>query len=667
MTVNKLFKYAVTSITTVTATALLIWQPPSYAISPDTQWFTPKPKDAPLADQRYHYELAKSALKKNDDLEFERHYNQLGNYPLVPYLDYAKIKNRLYEFEFSEIDRFLETNQGTFLEYRLREQLLHALAVKGKWAYFLTYYSDDMNQKSLRCQALYGRYITGEKHVLEHVSDIWVGGKSHPKACDPLFKKWRQAGYLTDDIAWTRFHNAMTNGKRSLARYVSRSMSKPYKHYADEYLGIHAYPGRIKQSRRFTEQSLKTQQIIAHGVKRFSRIDPLEALKEWERFEAQQLFPKELSTSTKIYLVKQLTYKGHTEAAEALIAHSQELRQKDVVERLIREALRNQQFDKVMQWITYLDESAQSEPRWQYWRARSMDELAGDQSQTNSHKIYQALSKTRGFYGFLSADKLNINYSLSHKPSDVSASTKLVVEQLPAVRRAKELWLKGNIEEAQAEWRFATKNMSNAELAAAGKIAQQWEWYNKGIHAMIRGNYWDDLDVRFPLAFKETVEKVAGMTTVAPTLIYAIARQESAFSQHARSSAGARGLMQLMPGTARQTAKKSGIKHRDSLLYDPEYNIQVGTRYLNELLGKYKGNRILAAAAYNAGPHRVRKWIERTPLALPYDIWIETIPFKETRGYVQNILAFSVIYAYKLGHEQTFVTPAETRPSLASQ
>lgn len=631
----------------------------AHALSPDAQWFTPKPNDSSLSDQRYHYELAKSALKQDDTAKFDAHYALLGDYPLIPYLDYSQIKQNLYQFDFTDINRFLETNKGTFLEYRLREQLLHSLAMKRRWDDYLAYDRPDIQQKGLLCHRLSARLATGDKTAMSDVAELWVGGKSHPKACDPLFKKWRKQGGLDDDIAWTRFHNAMANGKRSLARYVSGLMGKQYKAYANEYLGVHAYPGRIKQHRRFSEQSLKSQQIISHGIKRFSRIDPKQALKHWERYEAQQLFPKEISTDTKVYLVKQLTYKGFTEKAESLINNSQELRQQDVVERLLREALRNEQFEKVIQWLAYLDDEARAINRWQYWKARAQDEIGRAEDKQNSINIYKTLAKQRSFYGFLASDKLDIGYTLGHKPSMVMLSTRLVVQNKPAIQRAKELWLKGNVEEARAEWQFATNHMSSRELAAAGHIARQWGWYNKGIHAMIRGNMWDDLDVRFPLAYRDTVEKASSISTVETTLIYAIARQESAFATNARSSAGARGLMQLMPSTARQTARKSGIKHRDSFLYDPEYNIQLGSRYLNELLGKYNGNRILAAAAYNAGPHRVNTWIKKTSLALPFDVWIETIPFKETRGYVQNILAFSVIYAHQLGQERDFITANE--------
>ncbi len=637
----------------------------SIALAPDSQWLQPQPGDQKntLIEQRYHYELAKSALNGKKLAEYHKHYALLGDYPLVPYLDYSLIKQTIYDFDFATIDRFLATNRGTFLGYRLREQVLYALANKRRWSDYLAYYDPQMEQKALQCYHLYARVSLGDNQAFAEVPAIWTEGKSQPKQCDPLFKKWRRQGGLSDEIAWKRFHNAMQNNKRSLARYVSGLMSDTYKAHAAEYLGVHAYPGRIKQHRRFTKASHKTQQIIAHGIKRFARIDPKQALYHWELYEAQQLFPKEITLDTKIYLVKKLASKGFTAEAEALIRHSGELRQREVVERMLREALRNEQYGKVVEWIHYLDADARASDRWRYWLARAQDEL-GVTGQTSSTEIYRALSQRRSFYGFLAADILNREYALGHRPSEVTASTKLVVANMPAIKRAKELWLKGNYREAQAEWRFATRSMSARELAAAGKIARRWGWYNKGIHAMIRGNYWDDLDIRFPLAYRETVEKISTKTAVEDILIYAIARQESAFSEQARSSAGAMGLMQLMPGTARQTARKTGIQHRDSYLFDPEYNINLGSRYLNELLGQFNGNRILAAAAYNAGPHRVEKWIKRAPLELPFDVWIETIPFKETRGYVQNVLAFSVIYAYRLGRERDLVTDLELNNSL---
>ncbi len=647
----------------------------------------PREFPSPLAKQRYHYDNARDALDKEDQGSFAYHYAQLGDYPLVPYLDYVNLKRDIYDFDLAKIDVFLEEHDKSFLGYRLREQLLYALYNRGRWQDYLSYYREDMGQRPLQCYEIYARYKKGDKDALNDVANIWTQGKSQPKACDRLFSVWRQKGGLTDDVAWTRFNNAMANRKTSLARYITRYMSAETKTYADKYLGVHGYPGRIKNHRNYAvdkaENALKMQQIISHGIKRYARIDSKDALRHWERYEASQLFPKELAVETKLELLKRLSIKGHTEEAEALIQQSTDIRNNDVVERLIREALRQEQYAKVLKWIDYLDEDAQQSNRWLYWRARAQDELQLNESliseasltevpvasesasaRKTSREIYEQLSKERSFYGFMSADILNRKYNLEDRPSFVANHTEHVVKNMPAIRRAYELWVRGSQSEFRAEWQFATKYMSQEQLAAAGRVAREWGWYNKGIHAMIRGNYWDDLDIRFPLAYRDAVENESLQTNVDTTFIYAIARQESAFHERARSSAGAMGLMQLMPYTARQTAKRSGIKHRDSYLLDPEYNIKLGSRYLKEQLDKFNGNRILAAAAYNAGPHRVDSWIKKNSLSLPYDVWIESIPFRETRGYVQNVLAFSVIYAYRLGQESELVTVNEINHKL---
>lgn len=650
---------------------------------------TEAPAKVPIMEQRYHYELAKSALKNKDFETYREHYNRLDTYPLKPYLDYSEIKQSLLTVDLNQVNRFLETNKGAFLETRLREQVLFTLATQEKWREFLKYYSPNLGHVEIECYNVYAKFHLGNAEALDETAKLWTRGKSQPKACDRLFKVWRKHGGLTSDIAWKRFNAALDKREYSLARYVSSLLDDKYLGYAQQMMALNSRPSLITRRRNYSEQSPEMQMVIAHGIRRYARKHPLKALDQWELYEAQQLFPKSISTETKVYLTNRLTSKGHIDEASALVSHSSELQQKSVIERMLREALRSQQYDKVLSYLDHLSEKDKQSDRWLYWRARALDTIAQHVDQekadkphiemkaadafaqvksgkhnTESMDIYTKLSKKRSFYGFLSADKLKRAYSLEHKSAEVEPSTLLIVETIPALQRAKELWLKGSHGEAQAEWVFATRAMNSRELIAAGKLARQWGWYNKGIQAMISGHHWDYLDIRFPLAYQETVNDISSQTKVESTLIYAIARQESAFLETAKSSAGAMGLMQLMPGTAKQTARKTGIKHRASDLYDPAHNIYLGTSYLNELLNKFGGNRILAAAAYNAGPHRVKRWIARNPQELPFDVWIETIPFKETRGYVQNVLSFSIIYAHQMGKTKEFITENEAKSLL---
>lgn len=616
-------------------------------------------KNAALSNQRIHYDLAKSALERKDWSEFERHYAMLGDYPLLPYLDYVKLKNELGKLEYGKYDFFLAANKNSFLEARFRQHLLLHLGFKGEWQAFERYYVAEGASTELQCFHLYGRYKSGDLSALDEVAGIWVSGKSLSKLCDPLFDAWKAEGKLDSKIAWQRFNAAMEAGNVSLARYLRSQMKGRYLRYAELMLQVRAYPYSIRKRGDFMEQSEEMQQVIAHGIQRYSRVQPVDALKQWELYEAQQLFSSEISTSVKVYLAKRLTLKGHGDLAEALIKGSSEVQQSEIVEQQIRHALEGQNWEKVLGWLDTLSDEKQGSDRWLYWRARAQAELGILQGPYGHFvDIYADLAGKRSFYGFLAADKLGTEYALQAAPEDVSPSTLLTVASLPAMRRARELWLTGNQEEAQAEWAFSIRSLSNQELLAAGSLARQWGWYNGGINAMISGNLWDHLSLRFPLAYKDEILKAATQNQLDPNLIYAIARQESAFSEKARSSAGAMGLMQLMPATAQQTAQRAGVPHQSQDLYQVEHNITLGSHYLNQLMERYDGNRILATAAYNAGPHRVNKWIKERG-NISFDVWIETIPFSETRGYVQNVLSYSVIYAYRLGKSGTLVTEKE--------
>jgi len=262
------------------------------------------------------------------------------------------------------------------------------------------------------------------------------------------------------------------------------------------------------------------------------------------------------------------------------------------------------------------------------------------------------LAQERSFYGFLSADILGAKYNLQHKTPRENAQLRQTLKNMPTIAIAKELWLTGKTLDARQQWRFALTQLPPEHIIMAGDIAKDWGKHNQAIQSMIFAKQWDMLDIRFPLAYQEEINTIASTINMPPTLIFAIARQESAFLENATSRAGARGLMQLMPATAKQTAKKGGIKHTTSDLFTPSHNILLGSFYLKELLTKYNNNTVHATAAYNAGPGRVDKWLKKRPASLPFDIWIETIPFKETRGYVKNVMAYTVIYAYRLGDEK---------------
>ena len=617
-----------------------------------------------LDEQRYHYELAKSALAKRDTTAFQKHYSQLKDYPLVAYLHYALIKEHLSPLSLDRIDPFLLKYKDSYLANRLQRQLVFKLAKQERWKDFIFYYSEDMRSTTLKCHNFYARIQLGMEKEYSKIAQLWSVAKSLPKGCDKLFDAWIKDGGLTDEIAWTRFDAAMKKGKTSLARYVKSLLSPEYLPYAQLYEKVRKQPSLIKRHTLFTPSSKPMRDVISYGIKRYARKDPADALYHWEFYEAQQIFDINVAQDTKHTIVTRLTRKGLSAQARALIEQSPSLRKQDVVERIIRNSLKEQNWSDVLYGIKTLPKELQKNDRWLYWHARATSEISPDTSNDIVLETYRSLAKNRSFYGFLASDILGLEYSFEHTLTEVSDSVENVIAQRPSLVRAKELWLTNYTSEAQAEWQFGIRGMSSRELEAAGVLAQKWGWYHKSINAMITGNHWDHLTIRFPLAYEKEVRKISKEIQLEPTLIFAIARQESAFLESAKSSAGARGIMQVMPATAQETALKSGIAHRTEDLYSAEHNINIGSHYLSELMTKFKGNRILAAAAYNAGPHRVSRWMSDVHSTLPYDVWIETIPFNETRSYVQNVLSFSVIYSYRLGKPSKLITQKEANRQL---
>jgi soluble lytic murein transglycosylase len=348
------------------------------------------------------------------------------------------------------------------------------------------------------------------------------------------------------------------------------------------------------------------------------------------------------------------------------LSYSHTLRQEEILDELLRETLGEGDWQRLAEALLLLDDTTRQNEGWRYWAARTQEVLNHPiEGYPAPEVIYREIAQNRSFYGFLSADKLRQTYALVDESTLIDDVFRIQVAQMPAMQRAHELWLTGNITEARAEWLYASRQMDEKQLAAAGQLARDWGWYSTGIQTMINGNLWNELTVRFPLAYREEIAKIAQDTQLEPTFIYAIARQESAFDAGARSPVGAMGLMQLMPKTAIYTAKKSGIKHANTQdLLKAEHNMRLGGLYLNHLLQTFNGNRILAAAAYNAGPSRVNRWLSEQGKEKPVDVWIETIPYKETRHYVQNVLCFSVIYGYRLGQPTVFLSEAETKQYL---
>jgi soluble lytic murein transglycosylase len=618
----------------------------------------------PLTEKRETYKKAYTALRKGQMVDYRSYRNDLYGYPLESHLDYYELERRLSRLPNAEVSAFIAEYEGSYIGTRMHKRWLYTLAKKHRWSSYVKHYDASLSNVDLACHNLNARLQTGDKSALRDVSKFWNVEYSQPKECDPAFKQWIDQGQLSDQVAWERFHKTLLAGNTTLARYLKRFLSDADLRYADLALNLRSDPHSIKQSRQYREQSGRMKQVISYGIKRYARKDAPDALKKWHGYDAQQLFSDELRGSTQEYLLSQLIRQKHHNTANEWLAGMPGFSSEKLVESTIRNALRQGDWRGVLTNIEHLNEESQAQSRWRYWRARSMAALKHDDL-TVIESIYIDLAQERSYYGFLASDLLKRQYSLGDNPAAADPEAIKKVLKLPAATRARELLAVGDLNIARQEWLSVTRSLDEQGHLAAAQLTHQWGWYRKTIQALAAVEYWDDLQLRFPLAYGQEVLKIATQQKVSPPLLFAIARQESAFAADARSPAGAMGLMQLLPSTAKYTARKAGVNYKSKYdLLTPEKNITLGSHYINELLTQFDGNRILASAAYNAGPHRVKQWLADTDKQLAHDIWVETIPFNETRKYVQNILAYSVIYGYRMGKSVPLLTPQEKSQKL---
>lgn len=601
---------------------------------------------AKLNHNQQTYIDALDALKEGQVERFNRLSHALSDYILSPYLEYEQIKLNNYE-DIDAIKAFVNKYPDQSISHRLKVEWLSSFPKKGQWQTFLDNYDESLYSRNLRCFYLRALYKTGQKsEALQQTKDMWVVGRSAPKACDPIFKVWLKSSFFKQEYAYERVKLALKRRKTSLASYASNFLKGDQKKAAAMMIWAHKNPAILSSTKRFPSANPYMKDAIIHGLKRRVRRKPDAALAYWKKHRTRFNFSPE-----EVHHVEQRIYLGlarqyDKNASKLLLSLREEYSTPEILEWQIRVSLRNRDWPSVIRWIEELSRNDEMDSDWYYWHYKAYLKQNQEPPQIVKQN-FQKLSKQRSYYGFLASEMLGKSLTLTNIPVPISQDIHLKVQNLPEISRAKELVAIGHRHQAHREWQFAVNKLDQQGLMALARVATDWGWHNRAIRAVIDANHWNDLAIRFPTPYETTFGKAATTVKLPSSWLFAIARQESAFSEKARSSAGARGLMQLMPATARQTARKIGISSKSSL-YDPDYNIRLGSSYLSMMHKRFNKNRALATAAYNAGPHRVDRWI-KSAIALPIDAWIETIPYDETRRYVKNVLAFDAIYQYKLG------------------
>ncbi|MBP6451410.1 MAG: transglycosylase SLT domain-containing protein [Aeromonas sp.] len=603
------------------------------------------------------YREGYDAVRANDQDRFQQIRARLNHYPLLPYLDYYQLAFRPGAADYNDVTRFIRQHGDTPQSNRLERAYLTYLAQSQQWSQFLRFYPAKPNSTDLLCMHYQARYYTGHKsEALQEAGKLWLTGQSRPDACDPLFQLWQQAGLRTQEKIWQRMKLAFEAQNPNLIRHLGAQLGGSLKPYGDQMIALFEQPARAMNPVYFTTAP-QSRQLLSLGLARYANEQPEAALRQLGEMKRRFGLSQGDVARVEWAAARRLLLDRSTAQRSWLDATLVRMKDTELVELRARLAIWEQDWRGLEGWVKKMPMALQKEDRWRYWLARSL-EVQGRQKP--ARELYLETANLRGFYGFMAAQRTGVPYriknqSVGHKVPDWRTAS----SRWPFLLRVRELLAMNEITAARSEWIHNMDRNPVAQRLEFGHIALNQGWHELAILSSIRAEAWDAIDLRFPLPLKRTFSQMAQERTMNTSLLYAISRQESALYPLAQSPVGARGLMQLMPATAKETAAKLGVPYRnEQQLFDPTMNIRLGSAYLKRLLDVYDGNRILAAAAYNAGPGRVKRWREQSTNK-PMDVWVESIPYRETRNYVQNVLSFDLIYQHKLQQPLRFMSERE--------
>ncbi len=600
--------------------------------------------------ERNEFKMARKLIKQRKITKDQIPY-LLKDYPLLPYLEYADLRNNLGRATSQDILEYVEKYSDSILAGYLKKAWLDYLAHKGQWGEFDRLFVDlstDISVgKSLECYKTRSDFELGNNNAaINRAKSQWMVGYSQPKSCDKVFGFLYQSGNVSQKDVWNRIELAMDGNNYSLAKYLAKKLrSKSDKKRFDFWSRVYRNPKRELKRIRYSSIGTKEREIIVYGIKRLARKDAELANQYWQQFEARMAFTpaQKIGAKSKIALHAALQYKDN--AVDLMREIPADKKDLNLREWSVRAALRKQDWKSVIDNINEMPKEEQQKSEWVYWNARALSQIG---QRDEAIKKWGLLSQQRRYYGFLAADAIGKPYKMNHDAIDPKKVDMDLIYSNPAVVRASELRKVGMEKWARLEWEHASKKMTEKERHIAAAQALKWGWYDLAIRGANLAGADNDLTLRFPMAYRKEVERNGAKNQIDPAWVMGVLRKESAFRQDARSSVGALGLMQVMPATGRTVARKIRTPFRRSTeLLDAKKNIRIGSAYLSMLLNRFDENMILATAAYNAGPGNVLKWLPEDS-ALPADIWVDTIPFKETRRYTQSVLSFSVVFGWRM-------------------
>lgn len=599
---------------------------------------------------------ARDALRKRDRMKLAaaRSLVTAERHPLASWVEYWELSNRLGQAGTEEVEAFYARWSGTYVEDRLRNDWLLELGRRRDWSAFSRDYprfrmNDD---REVSCYALLTEHLAG-KDVREAAREAWLAQRDADDGCNLLAGTLARAGVFGGDEVWAKLRLAAEGNRPKAAQAAATLLGHPAVGAA---LGeVFGQPARYL-ARKASASDRAGAELIALAIARAAASDPESAatlVQDW-----QGRLPPQLAGWAWGQVAMQGALKLLPQAAEWYLRASalatapgpKVAWSEDMLAWQVRAALRGspQRWALVRDAVDAMAPARQREPVWVYWKARAVlaEAVPGAEGDTVRQQAQQALAGIANglsFYGKLAAEELGRKTALPPAPQALTTAERDAANSHPGLTRALQLINLGLRNEGVREWNYSLRGMDDRALLAAAQRACEREVWDRCINTSERTRDEVDMNQRFPMPHRQAVLREARAIGLDPAYVYGLIRQESRFITDARSHVGASGLMQVMPATARWTARKLGIPYSSDLITDRDTNLKLGTGYLKLVLDSFEGREALAAAAYNAGPGRPRRWREGHTLEAA--AWAENIPFNETRDYVQKVLSNAADYA----------------------
>jgi soluble lytic murein transglycosylase len=566
-----------------------------------------------------------------------------ADHVLAPYVEYWRLLLASRNDD-ARIADFLARYPGSRMAEALRADWLKSLGAREAWPLYLAEYPRLAKPDAAhQCYAYRAEWAQGNRsHQIAAIS-LWFTGRDMPSACSPLFLQLIEAGLIGQEDVWRRVRMALDAGHPNVARVVANALPAEQRPAAALLDQASRNPARLLKAGRLDMGQRGDREIALYALGRLAKQSSSEA-EQALRARLPQFSPAEAS----IAWGRLATWAARRHEAVALawfqLAGGVALNDYQR-EWWARAALRAGDWQSVRRVIDSMGESARAQPVWRYWRARTLQ--AGGQ-RVAANAVFLALSREHHYYGQLAQEELGpvvqapvINIKMGG--DDVTA-----IARHPGIARALALQELGLRHDANEEWSWSIREFSDAQLLAAAELARRMEWYDRAINTAERTRELHDFELRFVAPYRELAQKAARENQIDEAWVFGLMRQESRFVNVARSSVGASGLMQIMPATARWIAQRLGIKRfNPKEMQDPAKNIQFGAFYLKHVQTRLDNSPVLATAAYNAGPGRAQRWRDARPMEAA--VYIESIPFAETRDYVKKVMSNAMYYAARFG------------------